>query len=589
MDKRSLLPEETDELKRTTLTTLRQLIEERKLVLEREDDAFLLRFIRGCKYNPKIACLRLKSYQDWRIANKALEISAFRVKKALVSGVMMLLPGRDRTGKAILYFNPGLVDYEKLSVEEWIMAFYFVLEKAMEDVRTQVYGMTAIINMKNFSTKHFKFKAAKQLLNMLTDRIPLRISRVYLVHQPRMFSTVWRMMQPILKEKARDRVAMVGTDTSQLFINYDPSVLPTEIGGNLKMDFLGWQQALEEKESMIIPLSINEPTGDLLFNLGPFEIIDDYIEMVMIEDGTISQKLGMKPKDRIVSINGRTITSLEDLEKAKADHTQMIIKRIIANVWGQLVHPTLSNCFNAYGFASNINETPVYIKEVFFDRLGGKEQAFIGLYQGFDGFQAMEYLGHHFHQLLQKELDNHINTPEECFFNAYSKANAHILETKTNSGASAATVLIRKDSTGTWVYCANVGDVRVILHRDGIAVPLSSEHKVEDSEEYDRLKALDCPIENDQIDGKVSVSKAFGFHKYQTYLVPTPHFSETKLNEEDTHLIIATDTLWKSMKEQTAVELSRDRIDPYDIIRRLIRESQRNGSQNNIGVICITL
>ena len=107
--------------------------------------------------------------------------------QALRSGVMTILPGHDKEGRSVLYFAPRLIDYKEItgnwssgtaewSVHEWVVAFYYLLERSMEDENTQLFGMTAIINLKDFGMKNFKTDAARQLLDMMQVASPLLLT-----------------------------------------------------------------------------------------------------------------------------------------------------------------------------------------------------------------------------------------------------------------------------------------------------------------------------------------------------------------------------------------------------------------------------
>lgn len=61
-------------------------------------------------------------------------------------------------------------------------------------------------------------------------------------------------------------------------------------------------------------------------------------------------------------------------------------------------------------------------------------------------------------------------------------------EFAADSGSTAATCVIRTEGGRTVLYCANVGDSRVVLCRNGAPVRLTKDHRARDPEEVARIK-----------------------------------------------------------------------------------------------------
>ena len=77
----------------------------------RKDDAFLLRFLRAKKFDYDRAYQQLINYYQIRVQNedvlKELIPSAVN-PEALDAGVTVILPKKDKLGRKILYFRPGV-------------------------------------------------------------------------------------------------------------------------------------------------------------------------------------------------------------------------------------------------------------------------------------------------------------------------------------------------------------------------------------------------------------------------------------------------------------------------------------------------
>ena len=64
--------------------------------------------------------------------------------------------------------------------------------------------------------------------------------------------------------------------------------------------------------------------------------------------------------------------------------------------------------------------------------------------------------------------------------------------------------------TSTHIYCANSGDSRSCLCRDGKEVPLSHDHKPSQETEMKRIMKAKHFVEDERVDGNLALSRAFG-------------------------------------------------------------------------------
>ena len=60
------------------------------------------------------------------------------------------------------------------------------------------------------------------------------------------------------------------------------------------------------------------------------------------------------------------------------------------------------------------------------------------------------------------------------------------------------------------IFCANVGDSRAVLCRNGKAINLSKDHKVSNEEELQRVQSLGGSIICGRLEGRIAVTRAFG-------------------------------------------------------------------------------
>jgi protein phosphatase PTC1 len=68
---------------------------------------------------------------------------------------------------------------------------------------------------------------------------------------------------------------------------------------------------------------------------------------------------------------------------------------------------------------------------------------------------------------------------------------------------------------GTTLYCANVGDSRAVLCRNGQAVPLSYDHKPSRPDEKERIQAAGGNVVSGRLFGVLGVSRSFGDSRFK--------------------------------------------------------------------------
>mmetsp|Transcript_11737 Transcript_11737/g.18816 ORF Transcript_11737/g.18816 Transcript_11737/m.18816 type:complete len:832 (-) Transcript_11737:465-2960(-) len=165
-------------------------------------------------------------------------------------------------------------------------------------------------------------------------------------------------------------------------------------------------------------------------------------------------------------------------------------------------------------------------------------------------------------------------------------------------GSTGQICLVRKDMhTGIkMLHSASVGDSGAILIRKGRPVEVSTicRHKPDHKLEVARIERKKGNVRGGRFMGMLSVTRAFGDLCMSSYgLISEPHFSETEIGEEDSHLVIASDGVWDYISSTKVAELvlnSRSASDACQIIINTITTaSPKKVSRDNIAVIVVEL
>ncbi|EME29786.1 Protein phosphatase 2C homolog 1 [Galdieria sulphuraria] len=226
---------------------------------------------------------------------------------------------------------------------------------------------------------------------------------------------------------------------------------------------------------------------------------------------------------------------------------------------------------------------------------GNNKDAFFGVYDGHGGRAAVEVIEMILHKFLEEELEKTKGAdPAGALAKAYLRADK-ILEEKhfLYVGATAVTCYIKSYPERRVLFCANVGDSRAVLSRNGKATRLSYDHKASDALEVDRITKDGGFIIMKRVNGVLSVSRALGDHAMKSVVIGEPHVTSETLTADDKFLILACDGLWDVVEDQEVVNfvqhLHVNGLDVQSISERLVRLALDRGSTDNISVMVIDL
>merc|ERR1711862_308548 len=159
---------------------------------------------------------------------------------------------------------------------------------------------------------------------------------------------------------------------------------------------------------------------------------------------------------------------------------------------------------------------------------------------------------------------------------------------------------------GGWVWCANVGDSRALLCRDGRAIQLSLDHKPDREDEAERIESAGGFVSFRRVLGRLAVSRAFGDEEYKVQLdrsngkllvIADPEIRVERLTPQDEFLFMACDGLFDVFSSQEAVDFIYKRLaemppneqDPQKAVEDIVREAIHDrGSRDNVTAMLVT-
>lgn len=224
-----------------------------------------------------------------------------------------------------------------------------------------------------------------------------------------------------------------------------------------------------------------------------------------------------------------------------------------------------------------------------FVKVEGNELGLFAIYDGHQGDSVPAYLQKHLFLNILKEEEFWID-PNQSISKAYQTTDRAILSNSSGLGygGSTAVTAILLNNQKLWV--ANVGDSRAVLCRNGKAIQMTTDH--EPSKEQDSIENLGgfvtkMPGDVPRVNGQLAVSRAFGDKGLKTHLRSDPDITNTDVDAYTDVLILASDGLWKVVKNQEAVDIARSAKDPQKAAKHLTNEALRRNSKDDISCIVV--
>ncbi|KAB5514845.1 hypothetical protein DKX38_028751 [Salix brachista] len=215
-----------------------------------------------------------------------------------------------------------------------------------------------------------------------------------------------------------------------------------------------------------------------------------------------------------------------------------------------------------------------------------------------EDYHVSEYRKKKNHELgLFAIFDGHLGNrpnfwkdPATAIKNAYRSTNHFILENsmELGPGGSTAVTAIVIDGKGLWV--ANIGDSRAVVCEGGLAIQLTVDH--EPHTERKRIEkqggfVITLPGDVPRVNGQLAVARAFGDQCLRAQLSSEPDVRYEPIDSTMDFVILASDGLWKVMKNQEAVDLVKPIKDPRAAAKRLTAEALARKSKDDISCIVI--
>lgn len=203
----------------------------------RNDDAFLLMFLRARQYLVDESFKLLSNYIEFRQNNVSLmeNLSAWELNHVLEDGLPCVLPYTDQNGAKLIVFFAGNWDKDTYGTLEILKAFILTMERLIDTDEAQLNGIVIIADFSGWSATHtsnLTVSFIRQVFAMFQDHYPARFVAFHFVNEPWYVKAGLTLMKPFIQEKMWKRIHLHGNNKATLHDHCHLDTLPAEFGGN---------------------------------------------------------------------------------------------------------------------------------------------------------------------------------------------------------------------------------------------------------------------------------------------------------------------------------------------------------------------
>ncbi|XP_013105393.2 clavesin-2 [Stomoxys calcitrans] len=223
------------------LNALREWIKHQPHLKPRQDDQFLIQFLRGCKYSLEKAkdkldlhfSLKTKYPEMLNVTN--VDEPKFREVHNLGCFLELPIP-INGCGPRIVVFRFNYPT-NKYSIDDIFQPGCAVHElMLLKDPYACICGLSYIVDFGLATASHYMQMTpnfCKKMVSFLEKSMPYRIKSVYYINVTPAAQQFFKILFPFLSEKLRQRIKVLGQDMQELYQYIAPKYLPKDYGGEL--------------------------------------------------------------------------------------------------------------------------------------------------------------------------------------------------------------------------------------------------------------------------------------------------------------------------------------------------------------------
>jgi len=211
------------------------------------------------------------------------------------------------------------------------------------------------------------------------------------------------------------------------------------------------------------------------------------------------------------------------------------------------------------------------------------EASYFGVFDGHGGSKVAAYCANNLHRYIVRRPEYAQGRVEDAMRQGFLECDRAMRTEESLKDEMAGSTAVVVVTRGKNVWCANAGDSRCVAGVQGVARPLSFDHKPMDSKERSRIEAAGGFVEFNRVNGNLALSRAMGDFVFkmneklsQSDQIVTcdPDVEQTVIESDWDFLLLACDGIWDVLSNQEVVDFVTQRIgqamEPEDICEELM-------------------
>jgi hypothetical protein len=228
---------EEENRKKQALEHFREWIKKHPYIKQiRQDDIFLLQFLRTKKYSMDMA---FRSFENYNLAQKKyakwfdiVDADFDKMMALYKAGYIYPLRDRDEDGRKLIFIQLKRLDPDYFTSADAIRLSAVVSTALMEEEETQIAGTATIIDHEGMTMRHSSMFTVTDIVDF-ADCIKNSVGRhkkLYVVNLPPFAVFLLEAARATLSDKLKKRI-VIAKDMNDLKNYIDPLLLPREYGG----------------------------------------------------------------------------------------------------------------------------------------------------------------------------------------------------------------------------------------------------------------------------------------------------------------------------------------------------------------------
>nr|XP_023885340.1 phosphatidylinositol transfer protein 3-like [Quercus suber] len=221
----------------TRIRLMRSFVETQDPCSKEVDDLMIRRFLRARDLNVEKASALFLKYLKWRqtfVPNGS--ISASELPHEIAQN-KMFIQGFDKTGRPIAVVLGARHFQTEGGIEEFKRFVVYGLDKLCSRMPPGQEKFVFIADLEGWGYSNSDIRAYLGALSILQDFYPERLGKVFIIHAPYIFMTVWKIVYPFIDKNTKKKILFVENKSlkSTLLEEIDESQLPEIYGGQLPL------------------------------------------------------------------------------------------------------------------------------------------------------------------------------------------------------------------------------------------------------------------------------------------------------------------------------------------------------------------